>query len=695
MLFDKSAGARFHLGASTVEQVGSTVRLFRPGGLALALALVAGVTVAGAAAADETKTVSYRGYQVTVPANWPVIDLATDPTACVRLDQPAVYLGRGSAQSDCPAHIVGRSSGLILEPLTTAEPSSDGLLRRAITDAGVLATAYYAPGAEPAASDVLATGKVVSKTPSARVAQPAAVTPSVVATGNFAGNAFDTCEAPAQSTMDAWRPTYQGVGIYLSGGLRACAQPNLTADWVSTNASKGWQFLLVDVGLQAPCTTYKSRMSPVASTALTQGRNAAINAVAAAQALGFAQRSAIYSDIEAYTSTAACKASVLSYLGGWTQELNSRGYVGGAYVGAASGGADLNSAYTSTAYTRPDNIWFAHWGSAVGTSRFINSAYWTNHQRVHQFAGDVSETNGGVTMSIDRNYVNLTAPPPPVTSFSVSGGVAAAALRWTKPANTTLGQIMVRSAVGSTPPPLPASGTAVYNGSASLFTQTGLSNSASYAYRVWVKDSKGKIGPGVDVRLVGSKATIGASAASIMYTGAVTLSTAVSRLDGAKLAGVPVVLYSKAKNASKWSTVGSFTSDANGIVSTAQKPAVSTYYMWGYSGAAGVLGTRSSAPLIQVHPALSAYLTPGAIKLGASTLLYGYLNPPHAGTTAYLQRRSGSTWVAVTTGKLTSNGKYAFSIKPAARGTYTYRVVWLADADHQGTQTASKVLTVS
>jgi len=117
--------------------------------------------------------------------------------------------------------------------------------------------------------------------------------------------------------------------------------------------------------------------------------------------------------------------------------------------------------------------------------------------------------------------------------------------------------------------------------------------------------------------------------------------------------------------------------------------------MWGYNGAVGLLGTRSAAALIQVHPALSAYLTPAAIRLGGSTLFYGYLNPPHAGTTAYLQRRSGTTWVAVTTGKLSSNGKYSFSIKPTARGTYTYRVVWLADADHQGTQTATKVLTVS
>ncbi|MFF0268150.1 glycoside hydrolase domain-containing protein [Kribbella sp. NPDC004536] len=664
--------------------------MFRPGGLTLALALVAGVTAAGSAAAGDTKTVSYRGYQVTVPSSWPVVDLAADPTACVRLDQPAVYLGRSTAQADCPAHLVGRSSGLILEPLTTAQSSSDGLLRRTITDAGVLATAYYAPGAEQAASDVLATGRVVTKTPSAKLTQQAAVTPSIVATGNFAGDGFDACEAPPQSTMDAWRTKYQGVGIYISGSTRACAQPNLTPDWVAANAAKGWQFLLIDVGLQAPCASYKNLMSSRPATSFIQGKNAATNAVAAAQALGFTQRSAIYSDLEPYDSNAACKAAVLSYLSGWTQELNARGYLGGAYVNGTRGGADLVSGYTSTAYTRPDNIWFAQWNGKPGTIS-VPDAYWSNHQRVHQYA-NVTETNGGVSMNIDKNYLNLTAPPAPVSSFSVSGGVAVATLRWTKPTNIT---VMLRNAVGSTPPPLTTSGTAVYNGAASIFTQAGLSNSASYAYRVWTKDAKGKIGPGVDVRLVGSKATIGASTASIMYTGAVTMSTAVTKLDGSKLAGAPVVLYAKAKNASKWATVGSFTSDANGVVTTSQKPAVSTYYMWGYNGAAGVLGTRSAAALVQVHPALSAYLAPAAIRLGGSTLLYGYLNPAHAGTTAYLQRRSGTSWVAVTTGKLTTNGKYAFSIKPTARGTYTYRVVWLADADHQGTQTASKVLAVS
>ncbi|MGW1342786.1 glycoside hydrolase domain-containing protein [Kribbella sp. NPDC002412] len=678
------------------------MRLKKPGVVALAVALVAGgaavVTITRPAAADETKTVSYRGYEVKVPASWPVVDVAANPTTCVRFDRPAVYLGRSTAQADCPAHVVGRSEGIVLEPLTTAEPSTPGLERRVVKDAGVLATAYYAPGDEQAANDVLATGRVVTKSKSAQaVQQPAAVAQSVVASGTYKGNAFDTCAAPSQATMDAWLPAYKMVGIYISGGLRACQQPNLTANWVSTNAAKGWQFLLIDVGMQAPCTNFSSKMSTVPATALAQGKAAAANAVASAQALGFAQRSAIYSDIEGYASTAACKASVLSYLSGWTQELNARGYVGGAYVAAGSGGVDLVSAYTSTAYTKPDNLWFAHWGSEpVGTSRFVPATYWPNHQKVHQYQGNVSETNGGVTVNIDKNWVDLTAPPPPVTSFSVTGGVGAATLRWTKPADTTLGQIIVRAASGNTPPALPTSGAAVYNGAASSFTVTGLPNSASYAYRVFVKDSTGKIGPGVDTRLIGTKATITAGAASIMYTRTSTVSTTVTRInDGAKLAGVPVVLYSKAKTATKWAVAGTFTSDANGVVSTAQKPSVSTYYMWGYNGSTGLLGTRSAALLVQVQPAMSAYLVPGAVTLGQAAALYGYLNPPHAGMTVYLQRRSGTSWVAVTTGKLATNGKYAFSIKPTARGTYTYRVVWLADADHQGTQTASKVLTVS
>ncbi|MEV6413021.1 DUF1906 domain-containing protein [Kribbella sp. NPDC051718] len=680
------------------------MRVFRAAVVSTVVALVGGLVVgAGAAGAEDTKTVSYLGYEVKVPASWPVVDLAKDPTACVRFDRAAVYLGRSTAQADCPAHLVGRSEGLVLAPLSEPARSTDGELQVAVEGAGVLATAYYVPGADQTARKVLASGRVTAKAKGNAVQAPRAIqaTPSIIATKNIYQPAFDICDAPTQSTMDAWKAPnspYRAIGIYISGASRGCAaQPNLTPQWVAAQDSAGWQFLLIDVGKQAPCTSFSNKISTVPATAAAEGRTAAAQAVVAAQALGFAPRSAIYSDVEHYTSTAACKASVLSYLSGWTQELNSRGYVGGAYVGASSGGADLASAYTSTAYTRPDNLWFAHWkNTPVLTSRFIPAGYWAAHQRVHQNEGDVSRTYGGVTLSVDENMLDLTMPPAAVTGFTATGRNGSAVLRWTLPAATTISQVVVRRNAGKVAPALPTSGTAVYAGaSVSAVNAGGLVSGTGYTFRTWVKNNYGKYSPGADKYLAGTSSTAAASAASIMYTGSVTLKSQVKRLDtGAALAGVPVTLYAKAINASKWTAVATVTSSSTGAVAAAHKPTVSTYYMWTYNGTTDVLGSGSPTVTVAVHPAMSSYLSPTAIKLGASSVFYGYLNPAHAGTKTYLQRKSGTKWVAVTNGKLSTNGKYTYVIKPTARGTYTYRVVWLADADHQGTQTVAKVLTV-
>ncbi|HEY0470856.1 MAG TPA: hypothetical protein VGD34_04305, partial [Kribbella sp.] len=109
----------------------------------------------------------------------------------------------------------------MLEPLDKPAQSTDGEVQLAVQDAGVLATAYYAPGGEQSAREVLSTGQVTSK--SARLAQPQAqaVTPSIVATGTLNGPAFDACTAPPQSTMDAWSGgTYKAIGIYVSGAVR-------------------------------------------------------------------------------------------------------------------------------------------------------------------------------------------------------------------------------------------------------------------------------------------------------------------------------------------------------------------------------------------------------------------------------------------------------------------------------------------
>jgi hypothetical protein len=68
--------------------------------------------IAGAAA----HTVEYRGVEFDVPADWPVYDLAANPTTCVRFDVHAVYVGQPSADMSCPATVIGRADAVLIEP---------------------------------------------------------------------------------------------------------------------------------------------------------------------------------------------------------------------------------------------------------------------------------------------------------------------------------------------------------------------------------------------------------------------------------------------------------------------------------------------------------------------------------------------------------------------------------------------------
>jgi len=74
-------------------------------------------SVSPAASAPGKQTVRYHGEAFDVPADWPVYDLASDPTRCVRFDVHAVYLGHPGADQNCPAHLVGKTESVLVEPL--------------------------------------------------------------------------------------------------------------------------------------------------------------------------------------------------------------------------------------------------------------------------------------------------------------------------------------------------------------------------------------------------------------------------------------------------------------------------------------------------------------------------------------------------------------------------------------------------
>lgn len=298
-----------------------------------------------------------------MPAGWPVVRLAEQPNACVRLDRKAVYLGTPGPAQRCPAGAMGRRRAILVDP---------GARARAEAQA--------------------------SRAPQARLS----------AASDYTGLGFDACTAPSRRSMSAWADSpYRAIGVYVGGLNRGCSQPNLTASWVAEQTAAGWHLIPTYVGLQAPTSSCSScaTLSSSTATAAAQGTEAADDAVEAAGLAGIGAGSPIYFDMESYSRTSSASNATLTFLAAWTNRLHALGYDSGVYSSSASGIADLASRL-GTSYPQPDDIWVANWdGRANATGSYFPAGAWTDHQRIHQYRGGHDETYGGVTINIDNNYV--------------------------------------------------------------------------------------------------------------------------------------------------------------------------------------------------------------------------------------------------------------------------------------------------
>jgi hypothetical protein len=254
---------------------------------------------------------------------------------------------------------------------------------------------------------------------------------SRVTPGSFTGFAFDTCTTPTSKEMDAWRweSPYWGVGVYLGGVSSRCDTSALTADWVTRQSRRGWRILPIWVGPQAACseTGYIHDIStaPVRGyvQAARQGRRNANQAVRTARALGIARGSTLWYDIEDYDlSGKHCRRSVLTFLSAWSHRLNRLGYTSGVYsnVAAAIHSLDYADQVSPGSYVMPGQVWYAHEDKKANVridEKWVRRGSWMPGGRMHQYDLDVTDVeHGGVTMKIDRNYLDVgrgsVAPRP-------------------------------------------------------------------------------------------------------------------------------------------------------------------------------------------------------------------------------------------------------------------------------------------
>ena len=410
---------------------------------------------------------SYRGISVEAPEAWPVVDLDADPSACVRMDRPAVYLGTPGATPSCPARAFASADSIWLSPTsagdkaavgapsaTTARPAGRTVHTRwnaasrsgvaVVPDAGVSIRTTSPSGRLTTMSVVDTLGPATGSEPGTPATRPSTTRPTTLRSTNPApgttgtapaayvqsaaatptgkalnGMWFDTCSAPTTGTMSAWKSSspYAAVGVYIGGALRGCGQPNLNATWVRTVTAQGWGIAPIYVGLQAPCVQ-ASLSTFTASNAASTGTASAVDAAADARSLGLAAGSAIQYDMENYaTGDASCTNAVLAFVGAWTTEIRRQGFTAGIYGNVGSLMSDMSRAVRagSTSFVAPDQVWYALWDglqtTSTGSSTFLDS-YWTG-RRLHQYRGDFTETWGGVSMQIDASWSTAVLPGNP------------------------------------------------------------------------------------------------------------------------------------------------------------------------------------------------------------------------------------------------------------------------------------------
>jgi hypothetical protein len=397
------------------------------------------------------KQVSYRGYTFDVLRNWQVVRLFFRPHYCVSFARNTLYLGWPSSTQDCPSMLVGTTEAVLIEPappgsavssvedpvsrritvtaprirITATFDRYPGQIYRFLTRASLPDPVIERPDPAPAtlgspvpdwtvpdrtARDVLAPlrpGRQPARLADRLTAASSTLSGQVT---NYHGLGFDACTAPSAAYMSAWRrfSPYRAIGIYLGGSDAACDQPNLTRAWLQATAAEGWHFIPTYVGPQAE---FGELNAPA-----QQGRAAADDAVVLARQLGFGPLTPLYYDMEAYLPGQSQAA--LLFESAWTSTLHSLGYLSGVYSSSDSGIADLAAQYHNPRYAIPDVIYDAWWNGEENTSDpHFGPREWADHDRIHQFNGNVTQSYGGDVILVDQDYLDVdlpVAPPPPV-----------------------------------------------------------------------------------------------------------------------------------------------------------------------------------------------------------------------------------------------------------------------------------------
>ncbi len=249
---------------------------------------------------------------------------------------------------------------------------------------------------------------------------------NVATPGNFTGYGFDQCLAPTQSAMNAWlrHSPFLAVGIYISGDSRGLPEPAQPDPELGRHPAA--QGLAAAADHPRPAGLLQSPFPEVRQRRDDQPQAGASNGYSRARVQGRAE-----------ANKAVPRREGAGHLGSEHPVVRHRGLrphpapvprVGARLperLDLAAASAELRvrcllqrrlghqdprrrPREPAGKFNLPDRIWLARWdGKANTSSSYIRDDGWRPGGRVKQYQGGHNETWGGVTINIDRNFLDV------------------------------------------------------------------------------------------------------------------------------------------------------------------------------------------------------------------------------------------------------------------------------------------------
>lgn len=355
-------------------------------------------------------------------------------------------------------------------------------------------------------------------------------------------------------------------------------------------------------------------------------------------------------------------------------------------------------------------LWIADYtaGATVPTPPLIGSWptwtmwQWTSTAHLPGISGvvDNSHFNGTaqqLAAFADGTHPSVLPAVAPQAPIAVQAGPAGNALSvsWVPADNGGLPLTSYRVTVS------PGGATTTVPGTQTSAVIPGLTSSTLYTATVVAVSPAGASPASAPSTPIGATAgivpvvmTVGATDATIVSGKTDTLVGTLSRADGlGGVAGAPLVVFAKQTGATDYTAVTSVITSATGSFAVPVTSGSTTRYSVRYAGGGG-WAPVSAGVLVTAKASLTTALSKTSVPRKAHVTLRGQVSWAAVGRVVYRQRWYANAWHSGPGVKVSTTGRYSFTVTPTVKGKTKLRVILSSKPGLVGTYSPTVVLNV-